>query len=138
MSTHVNAILRSGTIKNREIMHDGLYNSEESFGLFEEELLKRPLKTEIKEKIWSIIDKRLKKDYHPSGGLSATCVLDEHCNIKYIRNGFIRETDEYDCNDIGTAILKYTKEKGIIVPFGLTVGKNNNVAIYKLNKDYNG
>lgn len=114
---------------------DCLYNFEESFGLFEEELLKRPLKTEIKEKIWSIIDKRLKKDYHPSEYSSNSYIFDGG-HIKYIRNGIIRETDEYNCNDIGTAILKYTEEKGIIVPFGLTVGKNNNVAIYKLNKDY--
>lgn len=112
-----------------------LYNHLESFGMFEEELLKRPLNTEIKEKIWSIIDKRLKKDYHPNGSLWNSYIL-EGSTIKYIRNGFIRETDEYNCDDIGTAILKYREEKGIIVPFGLTIGKNNNVAIYKLSKDY--
>ena len=109
-----------------------VYNSGK-LGETEKKLLKRPIKDEIVQNIWKIIEKRLKAKYNPCGSFgNTTCEVD---GDYYERSGIIKETEEYNADDIGTAILKYTEEKGIIVPFGLTISKNDNVAIYKINKE---
>lgn len=95
----------------------------------EEKLIKRPVKKEITNSIWQIIERRLKTKHNPSGNYGNNGFSDN--DGYYERSGFIRETDEYGCDDIATAILKYSKKKGIKIPFGLTVSKNYNVVLYK-------
>lgn len=118
------------------LSHLCLYNASFELHETEKKLLKRPVKNEITHKIWEIIEKRFKTKHKPYGYINT-----DFCTVgsgldgeKYTKSGFIKETEEYNSDDIATAILKYCKANNVIIPFGLTVG-GNNIAIYKKDTD---
>lgn len=116
----------------RDLCKEFLYSflNASSDGSIENELIKRPVEKEVINAIEKIIEKRLKTTYNPSGNYGNSCFSDK--NGYYERSGFIKETEEYNCDDIAAVILKYSEKNKINIPFGLTMGKNNNVVIYKL------